>query len=223
MIRAVVFDLDGVLIDSESVWDEVREAYVREQGGTWRPEAQRTMMGMSSTEWSAYLHDELGVARPPEAINDDIVGRMQRRYAEHLPLLPGASAAVERMAARWPLALASSSNRPIIDTVLETAGLRARFDVVISSEEVGRGKPSPDVYLEAIRRLDVSAGEAVAVEDSSNGLRAAHAAGLHVIAVPNAHYPPAEDALAAAELHLANVGELTTERVQAMSTPTASF
>jgi len=217
MIQAVVFDLDGVLIDSESVWDEVREAYVREEGGSWRPEAQSTMMGMSSSEWTAYLQDDLGVTKSPAAINADIVERMQRRYEQHLPLLPGAQDAVARIAARWPLALASSSNRPIIETVLEAAGLRSHFGVVLSSEEVARGKPSPDVYLEAVRRLGVAPADAAGIEDSSNGLRAAHAAGLHVIAVPNEHYPPAADALSCADVAIAGVADLTVELVDALA------
>jgi HAD superfamily hydrolase (TIGR01509 family) len=214
VIGAVVFDLDGVLIDSESVWDDVRVGYVREQGGTWKPEAQRTMMGMSSHEWSAYLHDELGVAKPAAQINDDVVDRIVDRYRDHLPLLPGARDAVVRLAERWPLGLASSSNRPIIDAVLEAADLQASFRVVLSSEEVGRGKPHPDVYLEAVRRLDVAAGQAVAVEDSTNGLRAAHAAGLIVVAVPNRDYPPAADALELADSVIGSAAELTVAGIE---------
>ena len=152
-IDAVVFDLDGVIVDSEPIWDEVRERYIREHGGRYDDEAQRAMMGMSSTEWSRYIHDELGVDMPPEQINADVVELMAARYREHLPLIPGAREAVERMACSFPCGLASSSNRPLIDVVLELAELTEFFRATVSSEEVARGKPAPDVYLEAARRL----------------------------------------------------------------------
>ncbi len=215
MIAAVVFDLDGVLVDTETVWDDVREALVRERGGRWHERAQADMMGMSSPEWSRYMHDELALAESPEEINDEVVRRMLVRYRNDLPLIDGAVAAVERLAAAFTLALASSSNRPLIDTVLETADLARYFAATVSSEEVPRGKPAPDVFLEAARRLGVAPRLCAAVEDSSNGLRAAHAAGLRVIALPNTHYPPATDALALADVVVGSLGELTADVVQA--------
>ena len=213
MIDAVVFDLDGVLIHSEEVWDAVREAYVRERGGRYDAEVQRAMMGMSSVEWSRYLHEVAGVPGEPEQIDDDVVGLMLDAYAEHLPLVPGAVDAVKRVAARYPLALASSSNRPLIDAVLELAGLTACFRVTVSSEEVPRGKPAPDVYLEAARRLGVPAGRCAAVEDSHSGLRSAKAAGLRVVAFPNPSYPPGEEALAHADVVIRSLDELTPELI----------
>ena len=213
MIEAVVFDLDGVVVDSEQVWDDVREQLVRERGGRWTESAQADMMGMSSPEWSRYLHEELGLAEPPEELNDEVVRRMLARYRQELPLLEGAVEAVHRLAGTFPLAVASSSNRPLIEAVLETAGVAELFAVVVSSEEVPRGKPAPDVYLEAARQLGVEPGRCAAVEDSSNGLRAAHAAGLRVIAYPNRHYPPASDALALADVVLESLDELTPELV----------
>ena len=215
MIEAVVFDLDGVVVDSEQVWDEVREQLVRERGGRWSETAQADMMGMSSPEWSRYLHEELGLAEPPEELNAEVVRRMLERYREELPLIDGAVESVRRLAASFPLAVASSSNRPLIETVLETAGVAELFAVVVSSEEVPRGKPAPDVYLEAARRLGVSPERCAAVEDSSNGLRSAHAAGLRVLAIPNAHYPPAPDALALADVVLGSLDELTVAAVRA--------
>jgi len=209
MIEAVVFDLDGVVVDSEQVWDEVREQLVRERGGRWRDGAQAAMMGMSSPEWSSYMHDELGLAESPEEINNEVVRRMLERYREDLPLIDGAVDAVHRLAAEFPLAVASSSNRPLIEAVLEGAGIAELFAAVVSSEEVARGKPAPDVYLEAARRLGVAPERCAAIEDSSNGLRAAHAAGMRVIAIPNALYPPAADALARAAAVLASPAELT--------------
>ena len=157
MTAAVVFDMDGVIVDSEQVWDEVRELYTRETGGTYTETATRDMMGMSSVEWSQYLHDVAGVPDEPETINDEVVRRMLDAYREHLPLIDGAVEAVQRLAARYPLGLASSSNRPLIDAVLLFAGLTQFFAATVSSEEVARGKPAPDVYLEAARRLGVDA------------------------------------------------------------------
>jgi len=213
VIDAVVFDLDGVLIESEEVWDAVRAAYVRERGGRYDAEVQRAMMGMSSTEWSRYLHDSAGVADEPQAINDDVVRRMLSVYREHLPLLPGAAEAVRRLAARLPLGLASSSNRALIDTVLEVSGLTPFFAATVSSEEVARGKPAPDVYLEAARRLGVDPTRCAAVEDSHGGIRSAKAAGMRVIAIPNRSYPPDEESLALADVAIGSLDELAPELV----------
>jgi len=214
VIDAVVFDLDGLLLDSEHLWDEVREELARERGGRWSDRAQRDMMGMSSPEWSRYMHDEIGLRESPEEINELVVERMLARYAEELPLLPGAVEAVERLAARWPLGLASSSNRPLIDRALEAAGLTRYFRATVSSEEVARGKPAPEVYLEAAHRLGVNPSRAVAVEDSHNGIRAAKAAGMGVVAIPNHRFPPGEEALADADVTLDSLPELIPAAVE---------
>ena len=207
-IEAVVFDLDGVLLDSEHVWDEVREELAREGGGRWHDRAQADMMGMSSREWSRYMHDVIGLAQPPDEINDAVVRRLLERYDAELPLIEGAVDAVRRIAAEFRLALASSSNRAVIDAVLEEAELRPYFDVTVSSEEVARGKPAPDVFLEAARRLGVDPRACAAIEDSGNGIRAAHAAGMRVVAIPNHRYPPDADARARADVVLDSLGEL---------------
>ncbi|HEY3727700.1 MAG TPA: HAD family phosphatase [Solirubrobacteraceae bacterium] len=217
MPDAVIFDLDGVLVDSEQLWNQAKEAVVREAGGRWRDDAPRAMMGMSSPEWSSYMRDSLGVDRDPEAINLAVVGRIERLYRRSLPLLPGAVDAVRALETRWPLGLASSSNREIIDLVLEISGLADAFVATLSSEEVTRGKPAPDVYLEAARRINADARRCVAIEDSSNGLRAAAAAGMAVIAVPNSHYPPDTDALMLAAARVDIPGEITPELVQRAS------
>jgi len=214
VIEAVVFDLDGVIVDSEHVWDEVRQRLAEDRGGRWHDRASRDMMGMSSLEWSRYMHDVIGLAEPPEQINAEVVRRLVAVYLEELPLLPGAVEAVEAVAARWPLALASSSNRELIDLVLSISGLERLFAATVSSEEVARGKPAPDVYLEAARRLDVPAERCAAVEDSENGILSAKAAGMRVIAIPNPQYPPADDALAAADLVLPTVADLTPSAIQ---------
>ena len=208
MIAAVVFDMDGVIVDTEQVWDEVREELVADWGGRSLPEAQRAMMGMSSPEWSRYMHEELGLSQTPVEINDEVVRRMLHRYRTDLPLIDGAVDAVRELAAAYPLAVASSSNRPLIDAVLETAGIAECFVATVSSEEVARGKPSPDVYLEAAGRLGLAAESCAAVEDSANGIRAASAAGMHVIAYPNEHYAPDAEALGLADAVIGALGEL---------------
>jgi HAD superfamily hydrolase (TIGR01509 family) len=208
-IEAVVFDMDGVLVDTEHLWDEVREALTEEWGGRYTPEAQEAMMGMSSPEWSRYLHEVVGLREPPEVINAEVVRRMLERYEMDLPVVPGAVEAVRRLAgAGYRLAVASSSNRELIDAVLRRLELTELFDATVSSEEVARGKPAPDVYLETSRRLGVPPGRCMAIEDSASGIRAAHAAGMRVIAYPNRHYPPAAEVLTLATSVLDTLDEL---------------
>lgn len=204
-IEAVVFDLDGVLLDSEHVWDEVREQLAGERGGRWHARAQADMMGMSSSEWSQYMHDTIGLQEPPETINEEVVSRMLTRYERELPLIEGAVAAVRRLAASFRLALASSSNRPLIAAALEGAGLAPLFEVTVSSEEVARGKPAPDVFLEAARRLALTPARCAAIEDSGNGIRSAHSAGMRVVAIPNPRYPPTAEAVSLADVVLASI------------------
>ena len=215
-MNAVVFDLDGVLVDSEPVWEEVRRAFVAAHGGTWQPDTQQRLMGMSTSEWAEYLSGELGVRLPAAEVARGVVEQMARRYEEDgVPLMPGAVDAVRRLESRWPLGLASSSPRVLIDVVLARTGLAASFGATVSTEEVARGKPEPDGYLLAAGRLGVDPAGCAAVEDSSNGLRSAHAAGMRVIAVPHPRYPPAPDALALAAYVAGGLEELTTDRVAA--------
>ena len=210
----MIFDLDGLLLDSESAWDGGRKALVAEAGLDWPDGATEAMLGMSSPEWSRYVHDELGVPLAPPEISDRVVAHVLETYADRLPLLPGAAAAVERIAARWPLALASSSNRAVIETVMETSGWGAVFEAWVSSEEVGRGKPAPDVFLEAARRIGLDPREGAGIEDSHNGILAASAAGLRVVAIPNREFPPGQAALAAADVVLASLDGLTPEAIE---------
>jgi HAD superfamily hydrolase (TIGR01509 family) len=212
--EAVIFDLDGVLMDSEQLWNHAKEEVVRATGGRWRDDAPNAMIGMSSVEWARYLRDELSVPLDPDEINHEVVQRMEEFYRERLPLLPGAVDVVRAMQQRWPLGLASSSNREIIELFLDLAGLRPAFVATVSSEEVGRGKPAPDVYLAAAERIGAEPKHCAAVEDSSNGLRSAAAAGMAVIAVPNPHYPPAPDALALAAATVQTIADVTPELVE---------
>src|SRR5213592_2367776 len=212
-IDAVIFDLDGVLVDTEHVWDDARKELARERGRPWPEDASRAMMGMSSLEWSRYMHEVVGLPESPEEISAEVVWSLQETYRRELPLFDGAVSAVERLAARWPLGLASSSNRELIDLVLGLSGLAEYFKATVSSEEVPRGKPAPDVYLEAARRLGVAPNRCAAVEDSENGIRSAKAAGMRVLAIPNPTYPPDEESLAQADVVLRSLNELTLEAV----------
>ncbi len=214
--EAVVFDLDGVLIDSEPVWEEVRRSFVAEHGGRWQPDSQRRLMGMSTAEWSRYLSEELGVGLPPREVATAVIDRMADRYRESLPLLPGAVDAGRRLAPAWRLGLASSSPPRLIRLVLERAAIAELFKAVGSTEDVERGKPAPDVYLAVTSRLDVQPRRCVAVEDSTNGLRSALAAGLRVVAVPRPEYPPDPETLARVDRVLGGLDELTPEVVAAL-------
>ncbi|MEU4558032.1 HAD family phosphatase [Actinoplanes sp. NPDC023936] len=212
-VKAVVFDLDGVIIDTEEVWEEVRRGYVAEFGRAFLPDSQDRMMGMSTGEWSAHLADEVGVPRTAEQVAADVLGRMAARYREALPLIPGSVEVVRSLRQSYRLALASSSARILIDQVLETAGLTGAFEVTLSTEEVPRGKPAPDVYLTAVAKMGLTPADCAAIEDSSNGLRSAAAAGLTVIAVPHGVYPPAPDALAGASRVVGAISEVTPEMI----------
>ncbi len=211
MIHAVVFDLDGVLLDSEQLWDQARREVADEHRGRWSEGVTEAMQGMSSIEWSEYMHDTLGVTLGSQQIVASVVGKLIEHYRHALPLLPGAVDAVERIGRRWPLAMASSSNRIVIDTVLELAGLESRFEVTVSSEEVPRGKPAPDVYLEAAHRMGWSPPQCWAIEDSANGIRSASAARMSVVAIPNPRFPPPPEALTQARLVLSSLDDLTAD------------
>jgi HAD superfamily hydrolase (TIGR01509 family) len=214
MIEAVVFDLDGILVQSEELWDEARRELAQEHGIEWPDGATDAMMGMSSKEWSRYVHDEVGVPDSPEEINRRVLEKLEQRYRTDLPWIDGAQDAVRRMAASFPLGLATSSNREIIDIVMEVGGFGDLLQVTLSSEEVERGKPAPDVYLEATKRMGVEPARTAAIEDSTNGLLAASSAGMRVIAIPNDAHPPAEKGLAVADVVLDSIDELTPDVVR---------
>jgi HAD superfamily hydrolase (TIGR01509 family) len=213
-VAAVVFDLDGVLVDTEPYWADAKREVTQAHGGRWRDSAPTEMLGMSGPEWSRYMHDELAVPLPPEQIRQEVVESMLRRIRAGVALLDGAREAVAALAERWPLGLASSADRPVIEAVLETTGLARFFKTTVSSDEAGRGKPAPDVYLAAAERLGVPPNEAVAIEDSTNGMRAAKAAGMGLIAIPIAHTPVDPDVLATADVVLEHIRDLTPEQVE---------
>lgn len=217
MIDAVVFDLDGVLIDTEPVWEQVRRDVVGELGGRWTDDAQQHLMGMSTAEWARYLSQDLHAGTSPDAVAALVIDRMQARYQNGPPFMRGAVAAVRRLARRWPLGLASSSPPVLIDAALRGGDLGTCFAVTMSTEQVPRGKPSPDIYLAVTDRLGYPPASCAAVEDSTNGLRSAVAAGLRAVAVPHPRYPPEPAALRSAALVISDLSLLTVQAVASLA------
>jgi beta-phosphoglucomutase-like phosphatase (HAD superfamily) len=215
---SVVFDLDGTLIESEQIWRDVRQEFVTANGGKWHPGAQAAMIGLRTTEWAHYMHDDLGVGMPAPEIARRVVDEVAARLRD-VPILPGANSVLERMARAFRLGLATSAALPVARTVLAQTGWSRLFQVVVSADEVARGKPAPDVYCRALELLGTAASDAVAVEDSANGIRSAHAAGLAVIAIPNREFPPGAGALDLASRVLPDLEALTTGVVREVSTP----
>jgi HAD superfamily hydrolase (TIGR01509 family) len=208
-IDAVIFDLDGVIIDTEALWNSVRHDFALAHGGHWDEHDQPAVMGANSMQWAVSMRDNNGIDLTAQEIYDGIIGDLKRRYAEHLPLIPGAREAVLGLAREYRLGVASSSPRELIEYALDLAALHDCFGAVVSSDDVARGKPEPDVYLEACARLGTVPSRAAAVEDSSNGITAAAAAGLAVIAIPNPEYPPSAASLASAHMVLDSIASLT--------------
>lgn len=208
-IDAVIFDLDGVIIDTEEVWNSVRHEFAGAHGGHWNKKGdQPLVMGANSMQWAASMRENNGVALSDQEIYEGITKRLRGRYERHLPLIPGAREAIGALAAEYSLGVASSSPPEIIEYALELAQLRGYFDAVVSSDDVAVGKPAPDVYREACARLGVSPERSAAVEDSTGGIQAAFSAGLAVVAIPNPEFPPSADAVALADVVLGSIAEL---------------
>lgn len=217
MIKAVVFDMDGVLIDSEEVWSRVRAEVVARHGGHWTEDDQRNVMGDNSRQWSAYIKRTWNLPLSEDEIFREVLAMMITSYEHELPVLPGAHEAVALLGKRYPLGVASSSPRELIAVALRLAGFADSFGVIVSSDDVAHGKPEPDVYLLAAERLGVLPADCLAIEDSTNGIRAAIAAGMKTIAVPNPVFPPAEEVLAQAALVLPNLLMLNESTIEAFS------
>ena len=208
-----MFDLDGVLIDSEPIWEDVRRSFVAERGGRWPPDAQTRLLGMSTGEWATYLSEEMHVGLSAEQVAEAVIDRMAAQYESNLPVVPTAGAVLHELAGHWRLGLASSSPTRLIDVVLTTTRWKELFAVTVSTEQVARGKPAPDVYRAAADQLAMPPSSCAAVEDSSNGMLSAAAAGLTLIALPNRRYPPSAAALSHASLVIDDLAELTPDAV----------
>ena len=216
--RAVIFDLDGVLVDAEIWWDEVRIAFAERHGRTWTEADRAAIMGANSVGWSTLMRDRLDLpAVPRDVIEDEVVEAMVERYAtDGAPRIPEAVETVRRIAAVLPVAVASSGHPRVIAAALDALGIADVFAAVVSSDEVPLGKPAPDVYRLTAARLGVAAVDCLVVEDSLNGVLAGRAAGMTVVLVPNAAVPPAPGAREAASAVLDRIDELdpaTTARV----------
>ena len=214
MIEAVAFDLDGTLIESERRWEAARREVTESSGGTWREDAQPSMMGLSTPEWIAYKQRELGVPLEADEIRHRVLDRLEASYRDQLPLLAGADAAVRRLADRWPLAVASSSPRELIELVIQQADLADAFDAVVSSAEVAHGKPAPDVYQRACELLGSAPAQTAAIEDSGPGVRSAAAAGMPVVLIPGTEFPPDPAVLEEADLVLDSIEMLDAAAVE---------
>jgi HAD superfamily hydrolase (TIGR01509 family) len=215
-IDTVVFDMDGVLFDTEQVWNMVRREFALAHGGHWDDDDQRAVMGDNSEQWSRYMHEACGITLAPDEIYRGVLNQLRVHYTHHLVIYPGAHEAVAALAGRYRLGVASSSPRELIETALRAAGMADWFSVLVSSDEVAHGKPEPDVYLEACGRLGSEPFRAAAIEDSTNGIRAAAAAGLAVIAIPNPEFPPPTDVVGLAEKVLTSISSLAVETIEGL-------
>ncbi len=207
-------------MDSEVWWNEVRIGFAAEHGRAWTHDDQVAVMGANSRAWARIMRDRLDLDLPDEAIEraivEAVVARFERQGAPHID---GAVDAVRRIADRWPVAIASSAHAEVIAAALASTGLTETFEVVVSSDEVPHGKPAPDVYLEVARRLDVAPEAALVVEDSRNGVRAAKAAGMTVVLVPNVSVPPAAGTADLADLVLDRLADLDPATVRPATRP----
>jgi HAD superfamily hydrolase (TIGR01509 family) len=215
-VEAVIFDMDGVLVDSEVYWQESREDFARAVGKIWKPEDQRQAMGRSTVGWAQLMQERLAVDMPIDNIIADIKARVIARYEQRLPVLPGALEAVKKAASAYEVALASGSETSIIQLVMERTGLGEIFDVVVYGDTIPRGKPAPDIYLETARRLGVPPEQAVGIEDSANGIRALKAAGMYAIAVPSPAFLLPDEILALANATLPSLEAFTVDLVRAL-------
>ena len=214
-LPAVIFDLDGVIVDSEIWWHEERAGWAADRGLVWTETDTRAVMGANSHGWARITRERLQLpAESESAIEDDVVRRVVARYSDGPPAIPGAIDAVRRIARNHPVAIASSAHRAVIDAALRATGLAADLPIAVSSDEVEHGKPAPDVYLEAARRLGVSPDSCLVVEDSINGVRAGLAAGMTVVLVPNASVPPDPGAYALAHVVIGALAELDPDAVE---------
>lgn len=216
-VAAVIFDMDGVIVESEHLWELARRELVGESGGLWHDGAHAAMMGMSTPEWTSYMRETLGVPLTADEISLRILARLTQLYRSDPPLIDGAAGAVKALAERWPVAIASSSYRELIDLVADLADIERCLTARVSSAQAGRGKPAPDVFLRAAELLGADPGRCVAIEDSANGIRAALAAGMPVVVLPARDHPPPDDLLAAASAVVTSAAEITPNLIERCS------
>jgi HAD superfamily hydrolase (TIGR01509 family) len=219
VIEAVIFDMDGLLVDSEPVWDRARRSMADEAGRPWTADDHKAVMGVSTQEWAEYMIAHLTLTLTPQEVIDRIIERMVEMYRAGIPWLPGALDAIDLAARHFRTALASGSHPTLVEAVTADAAIQGKFQVIVSADEVGAGKPAPDVYLVAAERLGVEPSSCVCLEDSGNGILAGVRAGMQVIAVPDPRFPPAEAVLDQAHLVLPTLAELSVEQLTRLGMP----
>ena len=215
-IEAVIFDMDGVLVDSEIYWDKARVEFASDRGKSWTPALQRLAMGRSTMGWARVMQTQLALDESLDDIIAEMKARVIAQYEARMPTRPGALDAVARMSERYRVGLASGSPTEIIKAVLRITGLDQIFEVMVYGDELPRGKPAPDIYFEALKRLAVAPGRSLGIEDSANGLRSLKAAGMYAVAAPSPGYPLAADVLALADAHISTLEDFTIELVQSI-------
>lgn len=211
MIEAVIFDMDGLLIDSEPFWDKARSSMAAKAGKDWNKDDHKAVMGVSTSEWVGYMISRLELVMSPKAVEQKIVAEMVTLYQRQIPYLPGAAEAVALSAAKYPTGLASGSPRSLIDTVTGDKALKGKFKAILSSDQIEHGKPSPDIYLATAKMLGARPKNCVCLEDSGNGILAGKNAAMKVIAVPDSRFPPGAEKLHAADVVLESLSEFSLE------------
>jgi len=213
-LQAIIFDMDGLLVDSEPCWEQARRNMAAEYGRDWTADDQRHVMGVSTATWANYMIERLGLKMTPQALIERIVSDMQAVYRRQIPFMPGAIQAVRLAASHYPTGLASGSERRLIETVVNDAALLGQFQAVVCSDKLARGKPAPDIYLETARQLGLSPEACLCVEDSSNGILAGKAAGMKVIAVPDGRFQPNREVIRQADIVLKSLDEFSIEQIE---------
>ena len=213
-IEAVIYDMDGVLVDSEVYWDKSRVEFARDRGLVWTDEFQRLAMGRSTVGWATVMQEKLALDEPIDEIIAEMKARVIAHYEELMPARPGALESVAHLKRHFRVGLASGSPTDIIKAVLRITGLDQIFEVMIYGDEVPRGKPAPDIYLEALKQLGVAPAVSLGIEDSANGLRALKAAGMFAVAAPSPDYPLPADVLALADAHITTLEDFTVDLVR---------
>ncbi len=210
-LQAVLWDMDGVLMDSEACWFESRIEFAERFGKIWTMNDQRVAMGRSTIEWAEVMRERLSLDLTLDQIMEEVITLVMDRLGERLPVLPGALEAVKLTATRYPIALASGSPTRVIDHVLNITGLHKVFQAVVYGDDMTRGKPDPEIWLTAADKLGVDVTLCAGIEDSGNGIRSLRAAGVYTIAVPSPGFPLSPDVLALADRVLPSLEHFTLD------------